>query len=37
MEIYWWQGGIHINPKTKEDMDTLSTFMNILERADLNF
>ena len=30
MKAYWWQGGVHIEPESDADRDTLVTFVNFL-------
>ncbi len=28
MKVFWWQGGLHIDPENKEDADALTRLWN---------
>lgn len=36
MEIYWWQGGIHIQPETEEERKALVVIVNNLNFVKRN-
>ena len=31
MKAYWWQGGVHIDPETPEDVEALRGFFKVLD------
>lgn len=35
MKIYWWQAGVHIEPESDADRNTLVGFVNFLKVAQV--
>lgn len=35
MRIYWWNGGLHIRPETKEDNERVKALMEIFKTAKI--
>jgi hypothetical protein len=36
MKMFWWQGGLHIAPETKEESGALEIVANALHGIDVN-
>lgn len=35
MRIYWWNGGLHMKPETKDDNEHLKGLMRLFETAQV--